>query len=31
MNIHDLGMLIMMLIPGILLSVGVMAMFALGG
>jgi hypothetical protein len=31
MNPHDLLMLAMMLIPGLLLSVAVMGMFALGG
>jgi hypothetical protein len=31
MNIHDLVMLILMLTPGILLSIGIMATFAAGG
>jgi hypothetical protein len=31
MNTHDLLMLIVMLIPGILLSVAIMATFAAGG
>jgi hypothetical protein len=31
MNTHDLFMLIAMLIPGILLSVAIMATFAAGG
>jgi hypothetical protein len=31
MNVHDLVMLILMLLPGILLSIGVMATFAAGG
>lgn len=31
MNIHDLVMLVLMLLPGILLSIGVMVTFAAGG
>jgi hypothetical protein len=31
MNVHDLLMLILLLIPGILLSVAIMATFAAGG
>lgn len=31
MNLHDLGMLLLLLAPGLLLSVLIMASFAAGG
>lgn len=31
MNLHDLGMLLLLLTPGLLLSVLIMASFAAGG